>query len=197
MKRRILESARDEFCTYSYSGARIDRISKNAETTDRMLYYHFGNKEALYQIVLEDLYKEIVLAQKDFKFTENNPPQAMEEIIEQIWQYYLSHPNFIRIVMSENLLYGEFFSKSEKIRQAPLGLLEKTEYILDQGKRSGLFKADAKAEFVLLTIMSMGFFYVGHQYTCSQWLEKEMMSEGSCQQWLNNIKVAVLQSILN
>ncbi len=162
-----------------------------------MLYYHFGNKEALYQIVLEDLYKEIVLAQKDFKFTENNPPQAMEEIIEQIWQYYLSHPNFIRIVMSENLLYGEFFSKSEKIRQAPLGLLEKTEYILDQGKRSGLFKADAKAEFVLLTIMSMGFFYVGHQYTCSQWLEKEMMSEGSCQQWLNNIKVAVLQSILN
>lgn len=161
-----------------------------------MLYYHFGNKEALYQIVLEDLYKEIVLAQKDFKFTENNPSQAMQEIIEQIWQYYLSHPNFIRIVMSENLLYGEFFSKSEKIRQAPLGLLEKTEYILNQGKHSGLFKTDAKAEFVLLTIMSMGFFYVGHQYTCSQWLEKDMMSEESCQQWLKNIKMAVLQTIL-
>ncbi|NAR28614.1 TetR family transcriptional regulator [Acinetobacter haemolyticus] len=196
MKRRILESAREEFCIHSYSGARIDRISKNAETTDRMLYYHFGNKEALYQIVLEDLYKEIVLAQKDFKFTENNPSQAMQEIIEQIWQYYLSHPNFIRIVMSENLLYGEFFSKSEKIRQAPLGLLEKTEYILNQGKHSGLFKTDAKAEFVLLTIMSMGFFYVGHQYTCSQWLEKDMMSEESCQQWLKNIKMAVLQTIL-
>ncbi|WP_320076713.1 TetR/AcrR family transcriptional regulator [Acinetobacter haemolyticus] len=192
----MLESAREEFCIHSYSGARIDRISKNAETTDRMLYYHFGNKEALYQIVLEDLYKEIVLAQKDFKFTENNPSQAMQEIIEQIWQYYLSHPNFIRIVMSENLLYGEFFSKSEKIRQAPLGLLEKTEYILNQGKHSGLFKTDAKAEFVLLTIMSMGFFYVGHQYTCSQWLEKDMMSEESCQQWLKNIKMAVLQTIL-
>ncbi|MFN0296591.1 TetR family transcriptional regulator [Acinetobacter albensis] len=192
----MLDSAKEEFCRYSYTGARIDRISSNAETTDRMLYYHFGNKEELYQIVLEEMYKEIVLAQKDFQFTEDNPLQAIKEMVAQLWNYYLTHPNFIRLVMSENLLCGEFFAKSEKIKQAPLELLEKTEAILQLGKDQDIFKPQAKAEFVLLTIMSMGFFYVGHQYTCKQWLDTDMMQSEACSQWLQHIQESVINQLL-
>lgn len=161
-----------------------------------MLYYHFGNKETLYQIVLEDMYKDIVQAQKDFHFTEDNPIQAIKEIVEQLWTYYLTHPEFIRLVMSENLLYGEFFSKSDRVKQAPLELLEITEQILQLGKTQGIFKPQARAEYVLLTIMSMGFFYVGHQYTCSQWLEVEMMQAEACEHWLHHIQESVINTLL-
>lgn len=48
---RILQAATAEFAEHSFSGARIERISKRAKTVDRMLYYYFGSKERLYQAV--------------------------------------------------------------------------------------------------------------------------------------------------
>jgi AcrR family transcriptional regulator len=55
-QRRILRAARNEFMHHGYSGARIERISRAARSSDRMIYYYFASKEALYLQVLEGVY---------------------------------------------------------------------------------------------------------------------------------------------
>ena len=52
----ILEVARREFADKGLSGARIDEIAEKTNTSKRMIYYHFGSKEGLYQAVLEEAY---------------------------------------------------------------------------------------------------------------------------------------------
>src|SRR6476661_3711345 len=58
-QRRILRAARNEFMHHGYSGARIERISRAARSSDRMIYYYFASKEALYLQVLEGVYSDL------------------------------------------------------------------------------------------------------------------------------------------
>ena len=56
---RILAAALEEFARYGLGGARVDRIAARAGANKRMLYYYYGDKEALFLAVLEDSYARI------------------------------------------------------------------------------------------------------------------------------------------
>ena len=48
----IIDVATAEFAERGLSGARVDRIAERTQTSKRMLYYYFGDKEGLYRAVL-------------------------------------------------------------------------------------------------------------------------------------------------
>lgn len=190
----ILDAAMAEFSAHGFAGARVDRISKGAGTVDRMLYYYFGNKERLYQAVLEEAYRRLVDAQRHFVPPED-PVRGMEALITQLWEYYRDHPEFVRLVMSENLLKGRYIQQSETIRQVSLPLIHSVEAVLDSGRRKGLFRADADARFVLMTIMSMGFFQVSNQYTYGFWLADTATPPVRGDDWLAHMQAVVLDHL--
>lgn len=65
-KRRILDSARNEFAQHGKAGARIDQIAERASVNKAMIYYHFDSKENLYLEVVRDLFSELtVYAERD------------------------------------------------------------------------------------------------------------------------------------
>lgn len=47
-KARILKAAVTVFARDGYAGGRIEQISKEAESNDRMIYYYFSSKENLF-----------------------------------------------------------------------------------------------------------------------------------------------------
>ncbi len=190
----ILDAAMAEFSEHGFSGARIDRISKGAGTVDRMLYYYFGNKERLYQAVLEEAYRRLVEAQRHFVPPED-PVLGMKALITQMWEYYRDHPEFIRLVMSENLLKGRYIQQSETIRQVSLPLVHSVETVLRNGQQKGLFRTDVDARFVLMTIMSMGFFHVSNQYTYGFWLSDTVTPPVRGDDWLAHMKAVVLDHL--
>lgn len=51
---RILEAAMDIFSEVGFNGARVDEIAKRAGVNKAMIYYHIGDKEALYAEVLHN-----------------------------------------------------------------------------------------------------------------------------------------------
>jgi AcrR family transcriptional regulator len=59
----ILGAAILEFAEVGFGGARIERISKRANTSDRMLYYHFDSKDALFQAALEQVHEDMITAE--------------------------------------------------------------------------------------------------------------------------------------
>lgn len=52
-KIKIIQAALEEFTIKGYSGARTDRIAKNAGVNKAMLYYYYNSKEELYRKALE------------------------------------------------------------------------------------------------------------------------------------------------
>ena len=50
----ILRAATKVFAKYGYDGGSVEKISKAANSYDRMIYYYFGSKEGLFIAVLEE-----------------------------------------------------------------------------------------------------------------------------------------------
>jgi AcrR family transcriptional regulator len=52
-KARLLDAALTEFAAYGIAGARVDRIAEAAEANKRLIYVYFGNKEQLFDHVMQ------------------------------------------------------------------------------------------------------------------------------------------------
>ncbi|WP_217552737.1 TetR/AcrR family transcriptional regulator [Streptomyces sp. GbtcB6] len=52
-KARLLDAAFREFAAYGIAGARVDRIAEAAGANKRLIYVYFGNKEQLFDEVLQ------------------------------------------------------------------------------------------------------------------------------------------------
>ncbi|MGW7404061.1 TetR family transcriptional regulator [Streptomyces sp. NPDC054833] len=57
-KARLLDAAFTEFAAYGIAGARVDRIAENAGANKRLIYVYFGNKEQLFDVVLDRALQE-------------------------------------------------------------------------------------------------------------------------------------------
>ena len=53
-KRKILAAATAEFKEHGPHGARIDTIIKNAGVNKRMIYHYFGDKDGLFNAVMDN-----------------------------------------------------------------------------------------------------------------------------------------------
>lgn len=191
LEARILEAALEEFAEHGFAGARIERISAGAGTVDRMLYYYYGNKERLYQAVLEQAYAQMIGAQRSF-VTPEDPVAAMRQLVEHSWDHYASHPHLVRLLMNENLLRGRHVQQSEQVGPTSFPLVETVKTVLEAGQARGVFRADAQATQVLMTIMSLGFFYLSNQHTCSSWIGVDLMTRTRRNSWRAHICKVVL-----
>lgn len=52
-KERILDAAETEFARHGFGGAGMKAISANARVAQGLIHYHFGDKERLYEAVIE------------------------------------------------------------------------------------------------------------------------------------------------
>jgi len=188
---RILSAAVFEFAEHGFAGARIERISQRAKTVDRMLYYYFGNKERLYQAVLEKIYADMIGAQRNFVMPED-PAEGMRQLIEHSWDHYVKHPDLVRLLMSENLLRGTHVQASVQVELTSLPLVNTVSALLASGQAKGVFRQDVSSEHILMTIMSLGFFYVSNQYTCSRWIGTDLMTQPRRAKWRAHICEVVL-----
>ncbi|MGE5147065.1 MAG: TetR/AcrR family transcriptional regulator, partial [Candidatus Eiseniibacteriota bacterium] len=57
----VLNAALREFAARGLGGARVDSIARSAGVNKQALYYHYGNKEALYQAALTHAYGQFNL----------------------------------------------------------------------------------------------------------------------------------------
>ena len=78
---RILAAARIEFARRGLGGARVDQITARAGSNKRMIYYYFGNKEALFLAALESAYADIRNAEQSLRLTDLDPAEGMRRLV--------------------------------------------------------------------------------------------------------------------
>lgn len=165
LKKRIIASALKTFAEFGMQGARLEQIADNAQTTKRMVVYHFGNKENLYIEVLEQVYQAIRQHETGLDLASMAPDEAIRKLVEASFDYHVSHPDFMRLVCSENLLRGRYISQSARIKALNKSALELLDDILSRGQQQGIFTQDVQTIDVHRLISSICVHHVSNRYT--------------------------------
>ena len=192
---RILRAARTEFMRHGYSGARIERISKSGRSSDRMIYYYFGSKEALYLTVLEAVYAELGAAEAALDLDVSRPVEALSGLVAFTWNYYLAHPEFVALLSHENLMRGRHIAKSSEVKQLARPVLGVLGTILAEGARKKVFRSGLDVDQVYLTLAALGYFYLSNRYTLSSFLGADLMQPDRRDAWLTEMQRVMLAAV--
>jgi AcrR family transcriptional regulator len=176
MRQRILDAARDEFARYGTTGARIDRIARAARANKRMLYYHVGNKDALYLEVLEGAYAHIREAERKLHLGALAPAAAIARLIEFTWDYFLENPEFMALLNNENLHRARYLKRSKKVKGMHSPFVSLLADILRKGAASGEFRAGIDPVQLYISIASLSYFYLSNNATLSTIFGRDLMS---------------------
>ena len=192
----LLKAAIKVFGKQGLNGARVEQISRAAKSHDRMIYYYFGSKEALFVAVIEETYRRFNEAEARLALDLAQPLQALRDVIAFMWGYYQKHPEFITLLNSENLHRGRHIGKSSKAGEYSSPALEVLSRVLGSGVQAGLFRPELRARDVYLMIASMGYFYLSNRYTLSTFLGESLEDPAALAQWQQFITDAVLRTVL-
>ena len=167
VKEDILRVATDEFAAHGLSGGRIDEIAKKTEASKRMIYYYFGDKEGLYQSVLERVYSTLRENEDALKVEDLEPVAALSRLVEATFDAHAKTPLFIRLVMIENIHNAAYLRRSEIIPRLNRSIIDKLDDVCRRGKAAGFFRKDADPLELHWLISSSSFYNVSNRATFS------------------------------
>jgi AcrR family transcriptional regulator len=164
----IIAVATQEFAESGLAGARIDEIAEKTKTSKRMIYYYFGDKEGLYRQVLEAAYGRMRADEHSLELDHLPPADALRKLVEFTFTHHAANPDFIRLVMIENIHHGKFLEGSEIIQQLNAGAIEDLGRIYEAGRNEGVFRKGLKPTELHWMISALPFFNVSNQATFSK-----------------------------
>lgn len=166
-KANILEVASRHFAEHGLSGARIDDIAEETNTSKRMVYYYFEGKEALYEAVLERAYLEMRRIELEIDIPNMDPVDALRQIVEFTFDHQHRNPWFARLVAIENIHHGEHLKHIAGIREHNGSVLEQLSKLLDLGTKKGVFRSGIDPVNLHWMISAFAVFNVVNEYTFS------------------------------
>ena len=161
----ILIVATQEFAEKGLAGARIDKIAEATRTSKRMIYYCFKSKDGLYQAVLEHAYRRMRDEEAQLKLEAMEPVAAIKRLVEFTYEHHRDNEDYIRLVMNENIMKGEYLGQIEGIKSLNQPAIESLRRVYKQGVKSGVFRAGLDAVDIHAAISALAFFNVSNRYT--------------------------------
>jgi AcrR family transcriptional regulator len=175
-RRNIVEVATGEFAQKGYSGARVDAIANRTRTSKRMIYYYFGGKKGLYLAVLEEAYSGIRRAEATLDLEKLPPEAALRTLVGFTFDYYTEHPEFVRLVMNENIMDGVHMARSKTIGKLNVTVIDALRRIVSRGQKERIFRRDIDPIELHMSISALGIFNVANRATFSTIFKRDMTS---------------------
>ena len=173
-RRNILEIATDEFADKGFSGARVDDIAARTNTSKRMIYYYFGDKEGLFVAVLERAYSRIRQIEAALELAQIEPESALRALVGFTFDYYNANESFVRLVMTENIHNGVHLARSRLIEELNFSAITTLRDIYRRGRAMGVFRAGIDEVDLHMSISALCFFNVANRATFSRIFKREM-----------------------
>ena len=166
-KLAILLAAENEFAQKGFWGARVDEIANAANINKRMIYAYFGDKEELYNQVLLNTYSKMEQVEIELEKQNLEGKELIEKIISTYFDFLYDNPNFVNILMWENLNKGNNLKKIESSmveRQTIRHFIN----AIENGKANNIFNKDIDSYQVVLSMITTCFANFSNQYTLSK-----------------------------
>ena len=142
----------------------------------RMIYYYFGSKEGLYKAVLERAYEGIRIIESSLNLDSMPPDEALRSLVRATFDHHNKHPDFVRLVMNENIHHGEHIGHLSNIKARKETVLKVLRPLIERGVSERLFRKGLDPIQLHMTISALCFYNVSNRYTFSTIFEKDMTS---------------------
>jgi len=139
-----------------------------------MIYYYFSDKEDLFIAALEHAYQGIRSIESDLPLDDLDPQAALCRLVCFTFDYQNAHPEFIRLVMIENIRRGRDIAKSKAIRALNLSAVSALERICARGTAAGVFRAGIDPVDLHWAISALCFFNVANRQTFSLLFDRDL-----------------------
>lgn len=162
-KEKILTAAEEIFSEKGFSGARVDEIAQASGVNKRLIYEHFDSKENLYKIILNRVYGRLVEMESN-----QNMDLPVEEVLREnilnAFEFLSKNPNFVSLVMHENLSKAKYVDDSGivPLKSRSVVALQK---VLERGINEDLFRKDVDVNEIVFAINMFAFSYFSNAYT--------------------------------
>jgi TetR/AcrR family transcriptional regulator len=190
-RKNILEAAIQEFARAGFGGARVDRIAEEAGSNKRMIYHYFGSKDGLYQEVFGALYTEIREHELAIDLDETKPVEALVDLADRSFDFFLQRPEFIRIVNDENLTRAHATGDAGHRGQLTADLIDRIASLLKTGEEAGVIRSGLDAVQLYVSIAGLGYFYLSNAYTLGALFRRDLLAEDEVRARRAHIRGAV------
>lgn len=191
----ILQAAISEFVQQGLAGARVDAIAERTATSKRMIYYYFGSKEQLYVECLVKLYGYIRKTEQNLDMEALPAEQAIRRLVEFTFDHHDRNVDFVRIVCTENIHYGEYVKQTPAIREMSSLVLQALARTLQRGVEEGVFRAGIEVIDLHMLMSSFCFYRVSNRHTFSDIFQIDLSDEQVKQRHKQMICEAVINYI--
>jgi AcrR family transcriptional regulator len=188
----IIAVAMREFSEKGLAGARVDEIAALTKTSKRMIYYYFESKEGLYLAVLEESYRAMREIESGLLLDSFEPQEALRRLVAFTVEYQFQHPEFIRLVMTENIHRGQYLASSRAIQKLNVPAIDGLRRVYERGVASGVFRAGIDLVDLHMSISALSIFNVANQHTFGLIFKRDMGQK----RWLNKRSSEICELIL-
>lgn len=154
---RVVEIATEQFSHKGFAETKLDTISRASGMSKRMIHYHFGDKQGLYQKALahaaELLAPNVALMETDSTV----PVEGVRKLVDTIYDQYVAHPEAVRLLTQESVIQSLEASQNAAVTDlSELSLhLDK---LLMKGQDAGAFRPGISANDVFVLIASLAMY---------------------------------------
>lgn len=189
-----MTAAETLFATLTFSGTQVGAVAAAAGVNKRLIYHYFGDKAGLYREVLRRVHRRWTTFDY-FKDAPKEPIEFIDGFVCWSFQKYMDDPNFVRLIVGENISEGKHF---EIASPSPFTWLLLTTFseVVQRGKIQGRIREDVDHVHLLATIIALCFFTFSNAYTMSRTLQMDFRDRGVLQQRLAQIREVIRRSII-
>lgn len=191
---RLLRAALTCFARAGYYGTTVDEIVTAAQVNKRMVYHYFGDKERLYHAVLAEAYRSLELVEINTLSHRTDFDALTAEIVRTYFDFLRDHPEFVRLLLWENLNDGAGLAKADfRISKDPM--LTALNRLLRDGIAAGKIRADMDARYLLISLIGLCLVYSSNRYTLSQSLQLDLGSAAVRETGVRHVTKLLLEGI--
>lgn len=132
---QILAAAEQLFAERGLTGVAIREIASEAGVNGAMIHYYFGNKDGLYEAIIENAASKVRALIADATGSKGAVKERLTGFVNAYAEYIFTHPNLARILSREMLSGGQHMTKVlQKYLPMNYGMLRET---MSEGVRRG------------------------------------------------------------
>ncbi|MET9482023.1 TetR family transcriptional regulator [Streptomyces sp. NPDC006638] len=163
-RRRILEAGTEEFSAAGPAGGRFARIAERARANSRMIYAYYGNKDGLFDAVLEH---HVLLAQNAVGLD----PTDLPGYAQQVFDVFRDNPRLVRLTLWQYLERADLTRNMPAVTRAVADKISTVARAQAEGLVSDRLPADLLLDHILAPTM-------GNLAGPPRWTEEERAALG-------------------
>jgi AcrR family transcriptional regulator len=151
----IVAAASHEFGKNGLGGARMENIAKRCGKTKQLIYHYYGSKELLFADIVWKSFQQSIANMLSDDYDSLHPEEAVERFLFNMSEQYRLFPDWVPIMLDENIHGGIHFTDQAKARAIQQPVIQTFARILQRGVAEKTFASDIDPDKLFAAAWSM------------------------------------------